>query len=188
MRSSSGTDAPLGQQEYEVLRMTIARRGTARIVLVPASLSVWAALGLAQIAVAPLPLASLLSLTVLAAGFEAINALHVGVERIGRYLQVFYEETSADSSVGPRWETTAMAVAPGLPGGGVDPLFAVIYVIAVMLNLIVGLVPGPTAVEAGVVGGLHTLALVRIIRARLAAAKQRTVDLEHYRRIRDSRA
>jgi len=50
-------------------------------------------------------------------GFEAIHALHVGAERIGRYLQVYYE----DAPDAPRWETTAMAVGPALPGGGIDP-------------------------------------------------------------------
>ena len=42
-------------------------------------------------------------LAILVGGFEAIHALHVGAERIGRYLQVYYEDTPD----GPRWETTA---------------------------------------------------------------------------------
>ena len=39
---------------------------------------------------AAIPVATLLPLVLLAACFEAIFALHTGVERIGRYLQVFY--------------------------------------------------------------------------------------------------
>ncbi len=69
------------------------------------------------------PATALFSLAVLAGGFEAIHALHVGVERIGRYLQVFYEGTPD----GPKWETTAMSVGPALPGGGIDPLFTVVF-------------------------------------------------------------
>ena len=69
--------------------------------------------------------------------------MHVGVERIGRYLQVFYEGT-AD---GPMWETTAMSVGPALPGGGVDPLFTVVFAFATLLNLIPAIVPSPTTLE-----------------------------------------
>src|SRR5262245_11187992 len=111
------------EQEYSGLRATIAQRGTARLILAPMTFFVWAALGVLQLTAAPLPLATLFSLAVLVAGFEGINALHVGAERIGRYLQVFYEETAADTTADARWETTAMAASPGLPGAGIDPLF-----------------------------------------------------------------
>jgi hypothetical protein len=126
------------------------------------------------------PATSLFPLAVLAGGFEAIYAMHVGVERIGRYLQVFYEG-AAD---GPMWETTAMAVGPVLPGGGVDPLFTVIFTFATVLNLIPALVPSPTPLELSVIGLLHAALLVRLIRARVAAARQRAVDLESYRAVR----
>ena len=36
----------------------------------------------------------------LAAGFEAVFALHTAVERIGRYLQVFYERRSVATGTG----------------------------------------------------------------------------------------
>jgi hypothetical protein len=135
--------------------------------------------------VVPVPLASLLTLAVLAGGFEAVNALHVGVERIGRYLQVFYEETAADNPVSPKWETTAMAAGPALPGGGVDPLFTLLFSSALLLNLTLGVVAEPTPIEAGVIGALHVILAVRIIRARTAAGRQRARDLEHYRKLRD---
>jgi hypothetical protein len=117
---------------------------------------------------------------VLAAGFEAIHALHVGVERIGRYLQVFYE-TSND---GPRWETTAMAVGPSLPGGGIDPLFAVLFVCAGLVNLMPALLPQPTPLELAMLSLFHVLFVVRVARARGAAARQRAVELESYRALR----
>lgn len=187
MRSSSTDPLTLAEQEYSALRRTIATRGTVRIVIVPVTLAVWAALALLQLAYTPLPLATLVSLLVLAGGFEAVNALHVGVERIGRYLQVFYEETSTNTSVSALWETTAMASGPPLPGGGIDPLFTLLFSGALLVNLAVALVPWPTPTEAGVVGLLHLLVLARIVRARMAAGKQRARDLEHYRRLRDSR-
>ena len=123
------------------------------------------------------PLASVFPLAILVAGFEAIHALHVGAERIGRYLQVFYE--GADN--GPRWETTAMAVGPALPGGGIDPLFTVVFAGAAVLNALAAILPQPTTVELAAVGALHGAFLVRVVRARMAAARQRAVELESYR-------
>lgn len=173
----------LADSEFVVLRQSIATRGTIRIVIVPLTVSVWAALTLALVLFSELPIAALLSLAVLAAGFEAIHALHVGVERIGRYLQVCYEEAAPTDSHGgaPRWETTAMAVGPALPGGGVDPLFSVLFLGATTLNLIPMLVPDPQPIEIGVVAALHVLFGVRVIRARLAAGRQRAVELDRYR-------
>lgn len=160
------------------------------MVLVPLTFIAWAALGTVQVIFSQVPLAALFPLAVLAAGFEATHALHIGVERIGRYLQVFYEEPSRDDGGGvrARWETTAMAGSPALPGGGVDPLFAVLFFSAVILNLALGLVSGPTTMEVGVVGTPHVILLARIIQARRAAARQRQRDLEHYRALRDTGA
>jgi hypothetical protein len=117
---------------------------------------------------------------ILAAGFEAIHALHVGVERIGRYLQVYYEV----SNDGPQWETTCMLVGPSLPGGGVDPLFTMLLGGAAIANVIPLLAVMPSPVVLAIVGLLHALFLVRLVRARWAAARQRTVELESYRAIR----
>jgi hypothetical protein len=119
-------------------------------------------------------------LLVLAAGFEAIHALHVGIERIGRYLQVFYETSPG----GPMWETTATSVGPSLPGGGVDPLFTAVFGLATVLNLLPAIVPSPTTLELTVIGLLHGAFLVRLVRAHGAATRQRTVDLESYRAVR----
>jgi len=74
----------MNESEFGVLRQTIAARGTVRIVLVPLTLFVWAAVMLVLVLFSELPIAALIPLVVLAAGFEAIHALHVGVERIGR--------------------------------------------------------------------------------------------------------
>jgi hypothetical protein len=170
----------LSETEFAVLRHTIASRGTTRMVLLPVTLIGWSALNLVLLSFTPLPVASLLTLAVLVGSFEAIHALHVGVERIGRYLQVFYETENG----APRWETTAMAVGPSLPGGGIDPLFSVVFISAAVLNMIPALLPQPTRLELGVVGVFHLLFVFRVIRARGAAARQRAVELESFRALR----
>ena len=177
----------LSDTEYAVLRQTIAARGTARMVLFPVTIIAWATLALIVLTFAEAPLASLLSLAVLVAGFEAIHALHVGVERIGRYLQVYYENSENQNSENrPRWETIAMAVGPALPGGGIDPLFTLVFASATFVNIIPALTvqPQPTITELGVIGALHLAAVIRIVRARGAAARQRAVELESFRALR----
>jgi hypothetical protein len=171
----------LTETEYAVLRQTIAARGTARMILFPLTMLGWAALALIVLTFAEAPVASLYPLAVLVGGFEAIHALHAGVERIGRYLQVYYEGAEA----GPRWETTAMAVGPALPGGGIDPLFTLVFASATFVNMIpaLALQPRPTSMEVGVIGVLHLAVVIRIVRARGAAARQRAVELESFRAI-----
>jgi hypothetical protein len=170
----------LPESEFTVLRQTIASRGTTRVVLLPVTLLGWAALACQLLFVSDVPLASLFSLAALVAGFEAVHALHVSVERIGRYVQVYYES----SDDGPRWETTAMKVGPALPGGGIDPLFTVVFICATVINLIPALLPSPTRLQLAVIGLLHAAFLVRLVRARGAAARQRAVELESYRAIK----
>ena len=170
----------LPDAEYAALRQTIASRGTIRMVLLPVTLIAWASLTLFSLLFSELPVASLLTLAVLVGGFEAIHALHVGVERIGRYLQVYYE----GSTEMPRWETTAMAVGPTLPGGGIDPLFSFVFAGATVLNVIPALALQPNRLELGTVLLLHAGLIGRVIRARGAAARQRAVELESYRALR----
>jgi len=182
LSKKGATVVNLPEAEYTVLRQTIASRGTARLVLLPIVIVAWAALALVVLTFSEAPVASLLPLAVLAGGFEAIHALHVGVERIGRYLQVYYENPDH----GPRWETIAMAVGPALPGGGIDPLFTVVFASVVFINIIPALtvVPRPTSTELGVIGVLHLFVVIRIVRARGAAARQRAVELESFRALR----
>jgi hypothetical protein len=171
----------LSDTEYAVLRQTIASRGTARMVLFPVTIIAWASLALIVLTFPEAPVASLLPLAVLAGGFEAIHALHAGVERVGRYLQVYYENLET----GPQWETIAMKVGPALPGGGIDPLFTLVFASATFVNVVpaLALQPRPTAIELGVIGVLHVALVIRIVRARGAAARQRAVELESFRQI-----
>jgi hypothetical protein len=176
---AQGTDqlVRLSAAEYEVLRRTIASRGTARMLVAPTSCMGWAALTLAHAGLAGTPTVSLLSLAVLVAGFESVHALHVGSERIGRYLQVYYE---ADVN-GPRWESTAMLVGPALPGGGIDPLFSGLFVGTCLLNLLAVQPFRSTPLEASLMIAVHGAFVFRIVRARIAASRQRAVELESFK-------
>ena len=172
----------LRDDEFRVLRQTIASRGTVRMALVPAALFGWALLAAALVLFSAWPMASLLSLAVLAAGFEAVHALHVGVERIGRYLQVYYETTGDE---GPQWESTAMHLGPALPGGGIDPLFTLLFAGAGLVNLLAVFIPPPPPTAAAFPVFVHALFMLRLLRARRAAARQRGVDLATYQRLRN---
>ena len=79
-------------------------------------------------------MATLLPLLLLAAGFEVVFGLHTAVERIGRYLQVFYEEDDP-SRLERSWERTAMAYGRTYPGGS-DPLFVAYFFLATLLNFV----------------------------------------------------
>jgi hypothetical protein len=172
------------ESEFTALRATIASRGTARMVLIPIVVLGWASLAIVVVLLGDLPVAALPPLAVLVAGFEAINALHVGVERIGRYLQVFYEGTPGS----PSWETMAMAAAPHVRSSGVDPLFTVVFAAAAILNMTTALVPEPTPLETLVIGSLHAAFLMRLARARQVASTQRARDLRAFQDVRNQPA
>jgi len=161
--------------EYEALRETIRERGTCRVTLSWLSLAVWAALLVTVVVRGASPFAALVSLVPLAAGFEAVYALHVGVERIGRYLQVFYEDPSGL----PAWERTAMAYAREPAGDGLDPLFWKLFAAAAVLNLVPVLVSRQVGLIAAALLA-HALFAVRMARAQQYVAVQRVRDLERF--------
>jgi hypothetical protein len=161
-------------EEYKALRATIRERGSVRTCVFVAGIAAWALVALAATFVA-IPLMAVLPLILLAGTFEAVFALHVGVERIGRYLQVFYDD---------RWEQTAMAFGPPLAGTGSDPLFAWFFALATVGNLAPVLAAAPVGVELAVVGGAHALFLVRLIVARRVASRQRAADLDRFQQIK----
>jgi hypothetical protein len=175
----------LREEEYAVLRATIRERGTRRMTLVVASVGIWALLALLSTSNFPQQLTwTLIPLMVLAAGFEAGFVLHVGVERIGRYLQVEYER-GPDA---PGWEHAAMrfGATPSPAGGRTDPLFAVVFLLAAALNLLpiaVSTVPDPhddvtrLALDLALVLLAHLVFIARVLRARSYAAQQRALDL-----------
>ena len=178
--------APTGreQEEYAALRATIRARGTARIYVFVGGMAVWAALAVATAALTSPPVATLLPLLMLASAFEAVFALHVGVERVGRYVQVFHE---ADEDAA-KWEHTAMAF--GRPPGAAttDPLFLVPFLLAGVFNIMPALIAQPTPPELVFVGGAHALFGLRLFVARHVAATQRAIDLERFRQLKSARA
>jgi hypothetical protein len=163
--------------EFTALRSAISARGTTRIVIAFVTVTMWALLTVALVFLSDLPLAVLVPFAVLVGGFEAVHALHAGVERIGRYLQVYYEH-GADA---PQWETAAMAFGPALPGGGVDPLFSAVFVGAAALNFAAALPVAPIWQELIFLAACHAAFVFRIIRARMAAARQRAIELESFK-------
>ena len=98
-------------EEYKALRATIRQRGSSRPWAFLTGFSAWAVVSMGAI-LTSLPVMTILPLLVLAATFEVVFSLHVSVERIGRYLQVFHED---------RWEHTAMSFSAAAVG--TDPLF-----------------------------------------------------------------
>ena len=162
-------------EEYKVLRATIRQRGSVRTCVFVAGLAAWGLLSVATNFVS-IPLITLLPLVLLAGIFEAVFALHVGVERIGRYLQVFYED---------RWEQTAMAFGAPLAGTGSDPLFVVFFGLATLCNFMPVLQAEPVRVELAVIGGAHALFIMRLVVARRVASRQRAADLERFRQIKN---
>jgi hypothetical protein len=172
---------PRELEEYRALRQTIRERGTVRIWLVLAAMTAWGGLAISTTVWAPWPVATLLPLLVLASGFEAVFALHTGVERLGRYLQVFYE----DDESARKWEHQAMAYGKRFPGGS-DPLFALFFYLATLFNFVPVVLTGALPIEYGAVGSLHLLFLIRRIQARRQAARQRSIELERFLQLKQS--
>lgn len=174
----SDWERELAQEEFASLRATIRERGSLRVTLFLVTIIAWGAGVVATAAVLALPIASLLPLLVLAAGLEAVAALHIGVERIGRYLDARFDASGA----GTAWEATAMAWGQRFPRTGTDPLFAVVFVLAVLLNYV------PVALTA-VLPELVALALPhgflvwRITHLRAWARRQRAEDLARFREL-----
>jgi hypothetical protein len=162
------------QDEYRALRATVRERGTARVWVFVAGLLGWAALTTATAALTSPPVATLIPLVALASTFEAVLSLHAGVERIGRYLRAAHHD---------EWERVAAAF--GRPTGAItiDPLFTVSFLVATVVNLEPLMATRPTIEEFAFVGGAHVLFALRIILARVAAARQRAVDAERFDQI-----
>jgi hypothetical protein len=174
------TSAQQHAAEYRALRATIRERGTARVVLVPIVFIGWAGIAVATAAVITVALSTLVPLLVLAAGFEALFALHVGVERIGRYLQVFHE------APGRGWEHVLTEVAARDATGRADPLFGRLFVFAASVNFFPAALGGAPA-EAGIVALFHLLFIYRVRAAQRAAAAGHAEDLRTFVALREAR-
>lgn len=153
------------------------------MVLLWAGVVAWAALLTAVMAWLPLPVAACLPLSVLIATFEAVRTLHLGVERIGRYLQVFHEPATPESD-GPGWEHVAMALGPRVPGAGGHPLGAPLILAATLVNGLAVVLPGPTPIEWRAMLVVHAAFAAWVVAGDRRMRAQRARELEALERIR----
>jgi len=164
------------EPEYRTLRDTIRERGTARLCAVLVGLVAWAALTIALLVAELRGTVTLVPFLVLVGTYEINFFIHTGVERIGRYIQVFYEERAG--AVG--WETVAMNYGAKFPSG-LDPLFSIVFAAATSLNfftlLLIHQRPGWNALSLLA----HLAFAYRIVSAKKSSASQRALDLDRFR-------
>jgi hypothetical protein len=176
---------PREAAEYSALRATIRERGTARLWFVLVGFLGWAAFHVVSSVLATPLIRWLVPLLVLAITYEIVVSLHTGVERVGRYLQVFFEEDSLQGPPGG-WEQRVMAYGARFPGSAPDPLFGGYFMATAILNFIAGPLVGLPAIECALSGAIHLLFIVRVIAARRRAGRQRALDLERFRQLREA--
>jgi hypothetical protein len=120
------------------------------------------------------------------ATFEVIRPLHFGAERIGRYLQVFYEEVGEPARPlrdTPSWERLAMQFGK-VPGVGGHPLFVPVFLMAAALNYVAVLLPGPVTAEWAVMAVPHAAFILWLGAADRAMKRQRDIELARMREAR----
>jgi hypothetical protein len=166
------------EDEFRALRATIQQRGTARMVVVPLVFVGWAGTAVATAAVITVAISTLVPLLILVAGFESVFALHVNVERIGRYLQIFHER----EEIG--WEGVAARFSQRFANAGPDPLFGRLFVLATSVNFLPAALGWENIPELVVLAALHLLFINRIRLARTFAAAQREKDMERFETLR----
>jgi hypothetical protein len=176
----------LSVAEYRALRATIQARGGLRLMLSVAGLATWAAILVAVLAWLPNPIAGSIPLVLLVATFEVNRTLHLGVERIGRYLQVFFEGQADQALRTPAWETTAMRLAPSVPGAGGHPLLLPIFLIATLINFLAVVLPGPVPLELAVMAVPHVAFVGWMVWADRRMRHQRVRDLEQFRELKNT--
>jgi len=164
--TSSDSQDPFGLEEYRALRATIRERGSLRFLVTSITFSAWAAILTTLCVVTVVPTFILVPLVVLAAGFELNLAIHVGVERVGRYLQLKYER-NPESAAG--WEHAVMKLQ--VPKGGVDALFLVLFLSALALTFVVALWLAAAVTEAGEIGAIRAETLVVAVLHAIVAAR-----------------
>lgn len=172
-------------REFQELRATIRGRGHVRVIVTVLTFVSWAAL--AATLSEPFPPFALVPLLVLAAGFEVVYAVHVSVERIGRYLFVFYEGPAEM----PKWETAiaAFGQSAAARSTGGSALFLPAFLLAAALNLLLARAvsghaadaPGPLVV--GALAAAHGIFVTRLFIARARARRQRELDTAEFRSI-----
>lgn len=159
------------------MRATIRERGTVRMALLPIIYIGWAGVAIATAAIITVALSTLVPLLVLAAGFETIFALHVNIERIGRYVQVFHERSDAG------WEHVAVSLDRQEPGSPSDPLFARLFILSTSVNFFPAALGGEPW-EIGLVAVCHLGFIYRVRKAQSFSTAQRRDDLQRFEDLR----
>jgi hypothetical protein len=170
-------------EEFRALRYTIAQRGTTRVVLQCAGLLAWAAALLAVLVWLPVPVAAAIPLLILIATFEAGRTLHLGVERIGRYLQVFHEADSARGDAA-QWEHVVMAMGPRVPGVGGHPLGLPLFAMATVVNGLAVVLPGPQMIEWATMLVPHVAFVAWMLVCDRRMRAQRATELKAFQQLR----
>ena len=168
-----------------MLRKTIAQRGALRPLLVLCGMGIWAAILIAVLVLLPYPVAAAIPLLVLVVTFEVIRPLHFGAERIGRYLQVFYEEQGEPGRAmndTPSWERVAMSFG-AVPGAGGHPLFVPTFLMATVVNYFTVLLPRPVPIELSVMAIPHLAFIAWLVAAHRAMRGQRAIELARLREL-----
>ena len=135
----------------------------------------------------PNPLAAVVPLLILIAAFEVIRSLHCGVERMGRYIQVFFEEGLEKDGAPltpPAWERSAMQFGPSVPGAGGHPLFFPIFLLATIVNMTAVILPGPLPVELGTLLVPHVSFIAWMLYCDRGMRRQRATELARYRALK----
>jgi hypothetical protein len=148
-------------------------------------MGIWAVLLIAVLVLLPVPVAAAIPLLSLVVTFEVIRPLHFGAERIGRYLQVFYEEDGEPGralSDTPSWERVAMSFG-AVPGVGGHSLFVPLFLIATALNYLAVLLPRPVAIELSVMALPHLAFIAWLVAADRAMRHQRAIELARMREL-----
>jgi hypothetical protein len=166
------------EDEFRALRATIQQRGTVRMIVVPLVFVGWAGTAVATAAVITVAVSTLVPLLILVAGFESVFALHVNIERIGRYLQVFHER----EAIG--WEGVASRFSQRFAAAGPDPLFGRLFVLATSVNFLPAALGWENIPELVVLAALHLLFINRIRLTRAFAAAQRQQDMDRFETLR----
>jgi hypothetical protein len=146
---------------------------------------IWSALLIAVLVWLPYPVAASIPLLVLVVTFEVIRPLHFGAERVGRYIQVFYEEQGDPGralSDTPSWERVAMSFG-SVPGAGGHPLFVPAFLMATAINYLAVLLPRPVTVELSVMAVPHLAFIAWLVAADRAMRNQRAIELQRLRQL-----
>ena len=174
-----------GRSEYLVLRRTIGQRGALRHILFVCGTGIWALTLTAVVAWTAAPFAYLIPLLSLVATFEAIRPLHFGAERIGRYLQVFYEEIGeAERPLRdtPSWERVAMQFGT-VPGVGGHPLFMPVFILMTVVNYMAAIYLRPGFVDHLLIAISHVVFGGWVFSAHRAMKTQRQIELDRLRQL-----